>query len=81
LPRNRWVLSPADHVETLTLAEELGIRPLAAHCHFGLGTLYLTIGRDGEAQGELTTAAAMYRAIEMPFWLETAEAALVQMAH
>ena len=26
--------------QALTLAEELGMRPLAAHCHLGLGTLY-----------------------------------------
>ena len=29
--------------ESLTLAEELGMRPLVAHCHFGVGTL---IGRN-----------------------------------
>ena len=29
----------------LALAEELGLRPLQAHCHRGLGTLYATIGQ------------------------------------
>ncbi len=28
--------------QALTLAEELGMRPLLAHCHHGLGTLYAT---------------------------------------
>jgi len=28
--------------QALTLAEELGMRPLQAHCHRGLGTLYAT---------------------------------------
>jgi class 3 adenylate cyclase/tetratricopeptide (TPR) repeat protein len=64
--------------QALALAEELGMRPLAAHCHLGLGTLYQTIGRDEEAQDHLATAAEMYRAMEMPFWLEKAEAALAQ---
>jgi len=29
----------------LTLAGELGIRPLQAHCHRRLGTLYATTGQ------------------------------------
>jgi tetratricopeptide (TPR) repeat protein len=61
------------------LAEELGMRPLVAHCHLGLGTLYATIGRRTEARAALTTAVELYRAMEMTFWLPQAEAALVQM--
>jgi class 3 adenylate cyclase/tetratricopeptide (TPR) repeat protein len=66
--------------QALALAEELGMRPHAAHCHLGLGTLYQNIGRQEQAQTELGTAAEMYRAMEMPFWLEKAEAALGQLA-
>jgi class 3 adenylate cyclase/tetratricopeptide (TPR) repeat protein len=62
--------------QALALAEELGMRPLVAHGHLGLGTLYRKIGRAEAAQAELTTAAAMYRAMEMTFWLGKAEAAL-----
>jgi class 3 adenylate cyclase/tetratricopeptide (TPR) repeat protein len=62
--------------EALALADELGMRPLAAHCHLGLGTLYRRLGRDEVARAELATAAEMYRAMEMPFWLARAEAAL-----
>src|SRR5687768_2642021 len=62
----------------LALAEELGMRPLAAHCHLGLGTLYQRVGRDEEARAELATAAEMYRAMEMTFWLAKAEAALAE---
>jgi tetratricopeptide (TPR) repeat protein len=61
--------------QALALAEELGMRPLAAHCHLGLGTLYHKLGRHDEAQVELTTAAEMYRGMKMPFWLAKAEAA------
>ena len=35
----------AHYQHALALAEELGMRPLQAHCHRGLGTLYATIGR------------------------------------
>jgi hypothetical protein len=45
------------------------MRPLAAHCHLGLGTLYREIGRGDQAQAELTTAAELYRAMETTFWL------------
>jgi tetratricopeptide (TPR) repeat protein len=65
----------------LALAEELGMRPLVAHSHRGLGTLYQKVGRDDEAQAELTTAAELYRAMEMTFWLEKADTALGQQAN
>jgi hypothetical protein len=48
------------------------MRPLAAHCHLGLGTLYQKVGRAEEAQRELATAAEMYRGMEMTYWLEKA---------
>jgi hypothetical protein len=64
------------YCEALALADELGMRPLVAHCRLGLGRLHQKIGRDAEAQAELATATEMYRAMEMPFWLEQAEAAL-----
>jgi tetratricopeptide (TPR) repeat protein len=67
--------------QALALANELGMRPLAAHCHRGLGTLYQKLRRDEEAQAELATAAEMYRAMEMRFWLAKAEAILAQVAH
>ncbi len=58
------------------LADEPRMRPLVAHCHLGLGTLYQKIGHRGEAQSEFRTAAAMYRVMEMTFWLKKAGAAL-----
>jgi tetratricopeptide (TPR) repeat protein len=65
--------------QALALAEELGMRPLQAHCHCGLGTLYLKTGRLELARVELTTAMALYRAMDMTFWLPQAEAALAQV--
>jgi tetratricopeptide (TPR) repeat protein len=65
--------------QALALADELGMRPLVAHCRLGLGTLDRKLGRDEQAQGELTIAAEMYRAMEMTFWLARAEAELVQV--
>jgi tetratricopeptide (TPR) repeat protein len=61
------------------LAEELGMRPLQAHCHLGRGRLYSQIGRREAARAALTTAIDLYRAMEMSFWLPQAEAALAQV--
>jgi class 3 adenylate cyclase len=67
------------HDRALALAEELGMRPLVAHCHRGLGMLYGTLGQQEPAHGELTTAIGMYRTMAMTFWLPQAEAALAQV--
>jgi tetratricopeptide (TPR) repeat protein len=65
--------------EALTRAEALGMRPLMAHCHCGLGRLYAKIERRVEAQAELSAAIALYRTMDMTFWLPQAEAALAQV--
>ena len=58
----------------MALAEELGMRPLVAHCHLGLGKLYGRTRQREQAQEHLTTATAIYREMGMRFWLEQAEA-------
>jgi tetratricopeptide (TPR) repeat protein len=68
----------AHYREALVLAEELGMRPLVAHCHRGLGTLYGQAERAQQARAALCTAIELYRAMEMTFWLPQAEAALAQ---
>jgi tetratricopeptide (TPR) repeat protein len=62
--------------QALTLATELGMRPLQAHCHRGLGTLYSQTGQAEQARTELSTAINLYRDMEMTFWLPETEAAL-----
>jgi len=69
----------AHYGAAMALASELGMRPLAAHCHLGLGTLHTKIGRLEQARAELSTAIDLYRAMEMTFWLPEAEAALAQV--
>jgi tetratricopeptide (TPR) repeat protein len=65
--------------QALTLATALDMRPLQAHCHRGLGTLYARSGRPEQARAELSTAMEMYRTMEMTFWLPQAEVALAQV--
>jgi tetratricopeptide (TPR) repeat protein len=67
-------------IKALALADELGMRPLQAHCHRGLGTLYAKLGQREQARVALSTAIALYRTMEMTFWFPQAEAALVQVA-
>ena len=55
----------AHYSQALARAEELGMRPLVAHCHLGLGTLYQRTGQRPEAQEHLTTAMTMYREMDM----------------
>jgi tetratricopeptide (TPR) repeat protein len=73
------VQAEAYYQQALALAEALGLRPLVAHCHLGLGTLYLKTGQQEQAHAELSTAIALYRAMDMLFWLPEAEAALAQV--
>jgi tetratricopeptide (TPR) repeat protein len=65
--------------QAFALADELGMRPLQAHCHRGLGMLYGTLGQPEQARRELSTAIALYRTMAMTFWLPQAEAALAMV--
>ena len=70
----------ASYQQALALANKLGMRPLQAHCHRGLGTLYAVAGQWEQARTELSTAIVLYRDMDMTFWLPQTEAALAQMA-
>jgi tetratricopeptide (TPR) repeat protein len=65
--------------EALALAEELGMRPLQAHCHRGLGMLYTKTGQWEQARTALSTALEMYTSMDMTFWLPQAQATLAQV--
>jgi class 3 adenylate cyclase/tetratricopeptide (TPR) repeat protein len=69
----------AHYRRALALAEELGMRPLVAHCHRGLGTLHAMLGQQAQARTALLTAIEMYRTMDIAFWLPQAEAALAQV--
>jgi tetratricopeptide (TPR) repeat protein len=62
------------YLQALTLGKELGLRPLVAHCHAGLAKLYGRVGKRDPAHQHFTTAATMYREMEMRLWLGQAEA-------
>jgi class 3 adenylate cyclase/tetratricopeptide (TPR) repeat protein len=65
--------------QALALADELGMRPLVAHCHLGLGQLYRRTGKREQSHEHLTTATTMYREMDMRFWLEQAKAEIDEL--
>jgi tetratricopeptide (TPR) repeat protein len=73
-------LAEAYYRQALALVDELGMRPLQAHCYLGLGTLYAKIDQREQACTELSAAIDLYRAMDMTFWLPQTEAALAQVA-
>ena len=65
--------------QALALAEELGMRPLQAHCHRGLGMLYAQTGQRELVRAALDAAIDLYRDMAMTFWLPQTEAALARV--
>jgi tetratricopeptide (TPR) repeat protein len=72
--RHPFELERAEESYQLALdrAQRLGMRPLSAHCHLGLGRLYRQAGKT-EAEVYLGSAIRMYREMAMSVWLEMAQ--------
>jgi tetratricopeptide (TPR) repeat protein len=68
-------VAEAHYRDALALATALGMRPLVAHCHSGLGALHHSEARQ-DAQQELALARDLYRDMGMTFWLERTEGEL-----
>jgi tetratricopeptide (TPR) repeat protein len=66
--------------DALTLAEALGMRPLAAHCHQGQGLLSRRTGGLDRARHELGVARDLYREMAMTVWLERTDAELTELS-
>jgi len=66
----------ASYRQAMALAEELGMRPLVAHCHLGLGRLYRRGENRASAGPQLGAAVSLYREMDMRFWLAQADAEL-----
>ena len=78
-PRSLWH-GLGRMVNNVTIpGDALGMRPLQAHCHRGLGMLYTKTGQREQARSALTTAIEMYQSMDMTFWLPQTEAALAQV--
>jgi hypothetical protein len=63
-------------VAALVIAEELGMRPLAARCRLTQAALDLAGGSPGDARRAATMALAQFRVLDMPRLAAQAEAML-----
>ena len=60
--------------QAIALATTLGMRPLLAHCHLGLGRLHRRTGDRATAEDHVARATALFREMDMRSWLAQAEA-------
>ena len=67
-------------VTALGLADELGMRPLAARCHLAGADLYRKLGSRDKAMTSLAASIELCRQADMPYWLHRAERALALIA-
>ena len=58
------------------VCEELGMKPLRAHCEMGLGSVHAALGSKERARAELAAAAEQFRGMEMTRWQARAESLL-----
>jgi class 3 adenylate cyclase/tetratricopeptide (TPR) repeat protein len=61
--------------QALSLAQELHMGPLEAHCRLGLSTVHRQTGQVDEARREWTEAMEAYREMKMTFWIQRAQEA------
>ncbi len=60
--------------QALVLAGELGMRPLIAHCHLGLGQWHRRAGDPAKAHEHMAVARTLYREMDVTLWLAQVEA-------
>jgi len=63
----------------LTIAEELGMRPLAAHAHLLLGRSLALVGDVGSARSHLSAAVGLLESMNMSRWLGPARDSLERL--
>jgi tetratricopeptide (TPR) repeat protein len=68
--------SEGHYGKAMAVASELGMAPLLAHCHLGIGRGHGRANKGEQAREHLAKAAGLYRSLEMPFWMREAEGAL-----
>ena len=76
LARENSMQAEASYREALSLAQDLEMRPLQAHCYLGLGQIHAHSKKDSLAQSELHAATELYRTMAMFFWVAKADLAL-----
>jgi hypothetical protein len=73
LDRPDYGSAAESYQRALELADELGMRPLVAHCHLGLGGLHRLAEPRPRALEHYATATAMFAEMGMSWWRDHAE--------
>jgi class 3 adenylate cyclase/tetratricopeptide (TPR) repeat protein len=68
----------ADFGAALALARDLNMRPLQAHCYFGIGKIHAQAENLAEARAALQSAFSLYKACSMAYWSSKTEDALAK---
>jgi class 3 adenylate cyclase/tetratricopeptide (TPR) repeat protein len=71
----------ARYREALMLAEDMGMRPLQAHCHRGLAKVHAAAGAHDRARAEFNAALELYRTMAMISWQTRTEKSLSQISY
>ena len=69
------------YAAAIALADELGLRPLLARAHLGMGQLDRRGGRMPEAEEHLATAVVLFSHLGMRSWLDRTEPELRALGH
>lgn len=77
--RNEAETAGQRYQEAWVLAGQLGMRPLAARCHLGLGRVHRLSGRRKDARSELAEAREAFDAMAMSYWPARADAELAAL--
>jgi class 3 adenylate cyclase/tetratricopeptide (TPR) repeat protein len=75
------VVATERYTAAITLAEELGLRPLLARAHLGLGQLHRRGGQVQAAEAHLATAVVLFSDLGMHSWLDRTEPELRALGH
>jgi tetratricopeptide (TPR) repeat protein len=69
------------YLAAIALTAELGMLPLLARSHLGIGRLYVRAGGRDPAEDHLLTATRQFIEMDMPLWLRHATASLAALGH
>ena len=79
--RDTLSIDKAEHhyLAAIALAEELGMRPLLARGHLGIGRFYLHAGDRDRAADHLRKASRLFNAMDISLWLRQAASSLREL--
>jgi class 3 adenylate cyclase/tetratricopeptide (TPR) repeat protein len=77
----RLAVATERYTAAIHLAERLGLRPLLARAHLGLGQLHRRGGQMQAAEAHLATAVVLFSDLGMRSWLDRSEPELRALGH